>query len=92
KSSNIGVAKIAGTFKPSEMWHVYDQMGFGSPLRLGFPGEAGGRLRPAASWKPVEQATMSYGHGMSVTLMQMARSYMVFARDGDLIPLSLTRV
>ncbi|MBC7208085.1 MAG: penicillin-binding protein 2 [Methyloversatilis sp.] len=92
KSSNIGVAKIAGTFKPSEMWQTYDQLGFGSPLRLGFPGEAGGRLRPAANWKPVEQATMSYGHGMSVTLMQMARSYLVFARDGDLIPLSLTRV
>ncbi|MCP2936778.1 penicillin-binding transpeptidase domain-containing protein, partial [Salmonella enterica subsp. enterica serovar Typhimurium] len=49
KSSNIGVAKIAGTFKPSEMWQTYDQLGFGSPLRLGFPGEAGGRLRPAAN-------------------------------------------
>jgi cell division protein FtsI (penicillin-binding protein 3) len=92
KSSNIGVAKIAADFTPAEMWRVYDQVGFGSPLRLGFPGEASGRLRSAASWKPVEQATMSYGHGMSVTLMQMARAYMVFARDGDLIPLSLTRV
>ncbi|WP_018411691.1 peptidoglycan D,D-transpeptidase FtsI family protein [Methyloversatilis thermotolerans] len=92
KSSNVGVAKVAGTFKPTDMWQVYDELGFGTPLRLGFPGEAGGRLRPATTWKPVEQATMSYGHGMSVTLMQMARAYLVFARDGDLIPLSLTRV
>lgn len=92
KSSNVGVAKIAAQFKPEEMWRVYDQLGFGSPLKLGIPGEAAGRLRNPASWKPVEQATMSYGHGMSVTLMQMARAYMVLARDGDLIPLSLTRV
>jgi cell division protein FtsI (penicillin-binding protein 3) len=92
KSSNVGVAKIAAQFKPDEMWRIYDQVGFGSPLKLGFPGEAAGRLRNPAGWKPVEQATMSYGHGMSVTLMQMARAYLVFARDGDLIPLSLTRV
>ncbi|MCQ9377502.1 penicillin-binding protein 2 [Methyloversatilis sp. XJ19-49] len=92
KSSNVGVAKIAAQFTPDEMWRVYDQVGFGSPLKLGFPGEAAGRLRNPAGWKPVEQATMSYGHGMSVTLMQMARAYLVFARDGDLIPLSLTRV
>lgn len=92
KSSNVGIAKIAAHFKPTEMWHVYDQVGFGNPLKMGFPGEAGGRLRAPANWKPVEQATMSYGHGMSVTLMQMARAYLVFARDGDLIPLSLTRV
>lgn len=90
KSSNVGVAKIAAQFTPAEMWRVYDQVGFGSPLKLGFPGEAAGRLRNPAGWKPVEQATMSYGHGMSVTLMQMARAYIVFARDGDLIPLSLT--
>jgi cell division protein FtsI (penicillin-binding protein 3) len=52
----------------------------------------GGRLRPAKTWRPIEQATMSYGHGISVTLMQMAHAYMAFARDGDLIPVSLTRV
>ena len=62
------------------------------PLKLGFPGEVGGRLRPAKTWRPIEQATMSYGHGISVTLMQLARAYLAFARDGDLVPLSLTRV
>ena len=70
---------------------MYDAIGFGNPLKLGFPGEVGGRLRPAKSWRPIEQATMSYGHGISVTLIQLARSYLAFARDGDLLPLSLMR-
>ncbi|MBI3140581.1 MAG: penicillin-binding protein 2 [Rhodocyclales bacterium] len=92
KSSNVGAAKIAATFTPEEMWQMFDTLGFGQPPRLGFPGEAGGRLRPHKTWKPIEQATMSYGHGISVSLMQLARAYLVFARDGDLVPLSLTRL
>ncbi len=92
KSSNVGTAKIAGTFAPEEMWQMFDALGFGQPLRLGFPGEVGGRLRPFKTWRPIEQATMAYGHGISVTLMQLARAYLVFARDGDVIPLSLTRL
>jgi len=92
KSSNVGAAKVALSFTPEEMWQTFAGLGFGSPLKLGFPGEVGGRLRPAKSWRPIEQATMSYGHGISVTLIQMARAYMAFARDGDLVPLSLTRV
>jgi cell division protein FtsI (penicillin-binding protein 3) len=91
KSSNVGISKIALTFPPQEMWAMFDSMGFGQPLKLGFPGEVGGRLRPAKNWRPIEQATMSYGHGISVTLIQLARAYMAFARDGDLAPLSLTR-
>jgi cell division protein FtsI (penicillin-binding protein 3) len=63
----------------------------GAP-QLGFPGEVTGRVRPWKSWRPIEQATMSYGHGISVSLIQLARAYSVFARDGDLVPLSLTRV
>ncbi len=92
KSSNVGAAKVALSFAPEEMWQTFAGLGFGAPLKLGFPGEVGGRLRPAKSWRPIEQATMSYGHGISVTLIQMARAYMAFARDGDLVPLSLTRV
>ncbi|MEN9357358.1 MAG: hypothetical protein RL695_1529 [Pseudomonadota bacterium] len=92
KSSNVGSAKIALTFTPQEMWGMFDSLGFGTPLRLGFPGEVSGRLRPAKSWRPIEQATMAYGHGISVTLMQLAHAYLAFARDGDLLPLSLLRV
>lgn len=92
KSSNVGTVKMAQQFTPDEMWRMFDELGFGAPLELGFPGEAGGRLRPARSWRPIEQATMSYGHGISTTLVQMARAYLAFARDGELLPLSLTRV
>ncbi len=91
KSSNVGIAKMALTFPPQEMWEMFDAIGFGRPLKLGFPGEVGGRLRPAKSWRPIEQATMSYGHGISVTLIQLARAYLAFARDGELMPLSLLR-
>lgn len=92
KSSNIGTVKMAQQFSAEEMWHLFDQLGFGTPLNLGFPGETSGRLRPAKSWRPIEQATMSYGHGISTSLIQMARAYLVFARDGELVPLSLTRL
>ncbi|WP_341678209.1 penicillin-binding protein 2 [Niveibacterium sp. SC-1] len=92
KSSNIGAAKMALSMPPQEMWNMFDELGFGSQIKLGFPGEASGRLRPARIWRPIEQATMSYGHGISVTLMQIAQAYLAFARDGDLIPLSLTKV
>lgn len=91
KSSNVGAAKIALSFDAETMWGYFDRLGFGTPLGLGFPGEAGGRLRPASSWKPIEQATMSYGHGLSVTLMQIAHAYLAFARSGDLIPVTLLR-
>jgi cell division protein FtsI (penicillin-binding protein 3) len=92
KSSNIGAAKMALSMTPNDMWAMFDNLGFGTPLKLGFPGEVGGRLRPAKNWKPIEQATMAYGHGISVTLMQLARAYQVFARDGDLVPISLARL
>jgi len=92
KSSNVGTAKVALTFPPEQMWQLYSDLGFGQPLKLGFPGEVGGRLRPFKTWRPIEQATMSYGHGISVTLMQLAHAYLAFARDGELVPLSLMRL
>jgi cell division protein FtsI (penicillin-binding protein 3) len=92
KSSNVGAAKIAGTLLPQQMWDMFDAVGFGQVSRLGFPGEVGGRLRPWKTWRPIEQATMAYGHGISVSLMQLARAYSVFAREGDMIPLTLTKL
>lgn len=92
KSSNVGSAKMALSFSAEHMWELYDTLGFGRSLNLGFPGEVGGRLRPWKTWRPIEQATMSYGHGVSVTMMQLAHAYLAFARDGELIPLSLTKV
>lgn len=91
KSSNVGASKIALSFPPKEMWEMLDAVGFGQMPQLGFPGEVTGRLRPWKNWRPIEQATMSYGHGISVSLIQLARAYSVFARDGDLVPLSLMK-
>lgn len=91
KSSNVGSSKIALSMQPKDMWEMFDALGFGQMPRLGFPGEVTGRLRPWKNWKPIEQATMSYGHGISVSLVQLVRAYSVFARDGDLIPLSLMK-
>ena len=92
KSSNVGTAKIASLLTPQQMWTMFDAVGYGQVSHLGFPGEVSGRLRPWKTWRPIEQATMSYGHGISVSLMQMARAYTVFAREGDMVPLTLTKV
>ncbi|MDR3300574.1 MAG: penicillin-binding protein 2 [Candidatus Accumulibacter sp.] len=91
KSSNIGTVKIASMLTPEQMWRMYEAIGLGQVPGLGFPGEVTGRLRAWKTWRPIEQATMSYGHGLSVSLMQLARAYTTFAREGDIIPLTLTR-
>ena len=91
KSSNVGAAKIALALPREEMHDLFQRVGFGAPPRLGFPGEASGKLREAKTWRPIEQATMAYGHGISVSLLQLARAYTVFARDGDLAPVSLVK-
>jgi cell division protein FtsI (penicillin-binding protein 3) len=91
KSSNVGAAKVALMLRPQVLWDMFEQVGFGHEPELGFPGEASGKLRPYKTWKPIEQATMSYGHGISVSLMQLARAYTIFARNGELVPLSLLK-
>jgi len=92
KSSNVGAAKMALSLDRQYMWGVLNMIGFGAKTRIGFPGEASGRLRDYKTWRPIEQATMSYGHGISVTLLQLARSYTVFANDGELKPVSLLKL
>ena len=91
KSSNVGVVKMAMDFEPEPMWELFDSIGMGRRLALDFPGAANGLLRSADSWRPIEQATMSFGHGLSTTLMHMARAYLAFAREGDLLPISLLK-
>jgi cell division protein FtsI (penicillin-binding protein 3) len=89
KSSNVGAAKIALSLPADTLWRMFSEAGFGTPPATGFPGEVAGRLRSPSSWKPIEQATMSYGHGLSVNLVQLARAYTVFADDGELKPVGL---
>jgi cell division protein FtsI (penicillin-binding protein 3) len=89
KSSNVGAAKIALGLPSETMWEMFSEAGFGTAPKTGFPGEVAGRLRPAKSWKPIEQATMAYGHGISVNLVQLARAYTMFATDGEVKPATL---
>ena len=91
KSSNIGTTKIAMMMKPQEMWDMYTSIGLGQAPKIGFPGAVAGRVRPYKSWRPIEQATMSYGYGLSVSLFQMAHAYTIFAHDGELIPVTMFR-
>ena len=92
KSSNVGMTKIALPIPSEEMWEMFTKSGFGQAPRFGFPGAVAGRVRPYKSWRPIEQANMSFGQGIAVSLLQLARSYMIFARDGDIIPLSFQKV
>ena len=91
KSSNVGAVRMALTFTPREMWELYSAVGFGQKPQIGFPGVVSGRLRPHKSWRPIEQATMSYGYGLSASLFQIAHAYTVFAHDGELIPVTLVK-
>ena len=91
KSSNVGTVKLAMQMQPREMWETFAQAGFGQKPQVPFPGAVTGRLRPYKTWKPIEQATMSYGYGLSASLFQMAQAYTIFARDGELIPISLLK-
>ncbi|MEJ5030634.1 penicillin-binding protein 2 [Comamonas sp. MYb21] len=91
KSSNVGALKVAQKMTPQEMWNVHSALGYGQKPQIAFPGAASGRLRPWKTWKPVEQATISYGYGLSASLFQMARSYTVFSNDGNVIPATMLK-
>jgi len=92
QSSNVGTVRMAQKLEPRQMWDMFSSVGFGQPPRVGFPGAVAGRMKPYKTWRPIEQATMSYGHGIAVSLIQVARSYMIFARNGEMIPLSFQKV
>jgi len=89
KSSNIGIVRLAMQMQPRELWELYSAVGYGQKPQLNFPGAVTGRLRPFKTWRPIEQATMAYGYGLSASLLQMAHAYTAFACDGEVIPVSL---
>jgi cell division protein FtsI (penicillin-binding protein 3) len=91
KSSNVGAVKMAMALTPLQYWEVLHRSGFGQLPGSGFPGETAGRLRDGSAWKPVEHATMAYGYGLSVSLLQLTRAYMAFANDGEVMPLSFLK-
>jgi len=92
KSSNVGASKIALSLDKNSMWRMLRSVGFGQPTGAQLPGEVDGVLNPPSRWVPVEQATISYGYGISVTPMQLARAYVALANDGEELPLTLRAV
>ncbi len=91
KSSNVGTTKLAMQIPAREMWETFSAAGFGQKPQISFPGVVSGRLRAYKTWRPIEQATMSYGYGLSASLFQMARSYTVFAHDGQIITATMLK-
>ena len=92
KSSNIGAAKIAMNYlSPEEMWDMYSAVGFGQAPKIGFPGAVRGTLHPYKKWVASDQARIAFGYGLSGSLFQVARAYTIFARDGELVPLTIER-
>jgi cell division protein FtsI (penicillin-binding protein 3) len=91
KSSNVGAARMALALPAETLHDMFKRLGFGDVPNSGFPGEAAGRVRDWKKWVPIEQATMSYGHGISVSLLQLARAYTIFAGEGELKPVVLTK-
>ncbi|MBF6631174.1 MAG: penicillin-binding protein 2 [Comamonas sp.] len=92
KSSNVGTTKISQLLTAQEMWETFSAVGFGQKPQIAFPGAASGRLRPYKTWRPVEQATMSYGYGLSASLLQMTRSFTVFSNGGKVIPATMLKL
>lgn len=90
-SSNVVMAKLALEMRGEDYWRLLNNLGFGAPPGSGLPGEVSGRLRPYNTWRPIEKVTMSYGHGVSVSLLQLARAYTAFANQGVMPPLTVTR-
>ncbi|WP_341710540.1 penicillin-binding protein 2 [Limnobacter sp.] len=91
KSSNVGTSKIVLELERKDLWDFFNLLGFGQTPAIAFPGSVAGRVRPWNKWRPIEQATMSYGHGISVSLIQLAQSYTIFANKGHFVPASLIK-
>ncbi|HUN91251.1 MAG TPA: penicillin-binding protein 2 [Burkholderiaceae bacterium] len=92
KSSNVGAATIALKMPAQSLWDMYNGVGFGRAAHAGFPHESTGRLWPAKTWGQLQQASVAFGYGVSVSLLQLAHAYLAFARDGDVPPVTLLRV
>ena len=92
KSSNVGISRIATDIGGDTIRNLYSRLGLGQPTGIGFPGEAVGVLPSPPKWRPVEEATLSYGYGLSVNALQLAQAYMVIANGGVRYPLSLIKL
>ncbi|MDT8382947.1 MAG: penicillin-binding transpeptidase domain-containing protein [Gammaproteobacteria bacterium] len=88
KSSNVGASKLALGISPERLWQAFASVGLGTDSGSGFPGEPAGLLTDFGAWHDIQRATVSYGYGLSVTAMQLARAYAALATDGRPLPAS----
>ena len=91
KSSNVGAGKIALGLEKRDLWQAMGALGFGRPAQTGFPGEADGQLSDYRRWARIDQATLSFGYGISVTTLQLAQAYAALANGGVLLPATLIK-
>ena len=92
KSSNVGASKIAMKMKPEQLWKSFTDYGFGEPSGVSFPAASSGYFRHFMDWQPLDHATMAFGYGLSVSTLQLARAYTIFANEGELLPARLLRL
>jgi cell division protein FtsI (penicillin-binding protein 3) len=92
KSSNVGASKIALSMKPKELWQSFTDYGFGEPTGVSFPAASSGYISYYSDWQPLDHATIAFGYGLSVSTLQLARAYSLFANEGKLLPMSLLKV
>jgi len=89
RSSNVGVTKLAMSLQPEQLWQTMTRFGLGSLTSSGFPGESAGLLTHYNHWRPISQATLAYGYGVSVTPLQLAQAYAALGSGGRMFPVSL---
>lgn len=92
KSSNVGISKIALSLPQETLWRMYDRVGFGASTQCSLPGESSGQLPFFNEWHESERATLSFGYGLSLTAVQLARAYGLFADHGRVRPVSMIPV
>jgi cell division protein FtsI (penicillin-binding protein 3) len=92
KSSNVGASKIALSLPPDRLWNMFHRVGFGTLSGADFPGETAGTLPDYHRWYPIDHATFSFGYGLSVSTLQLARAYAALAAGGELKPVSFVPV
>ncbi|MEO1574144.1 MAG: penicillin-binding transpeptidase domain-containing protein [Pseudomonadota bacterium] len=91
KSSNVGIAKVSLDLPPEAMWSTLASLGFGSLTTSGFPGESAGLLNSYQHWSSLDQATLAYGYGLSVTPLQLAQAYATIGAGGVRYPVTFLK-
>lgn len=91
KSSEVAIIKITLSLTPESLWNVLKRVGFGEKTESGFSGEVGGSLVARKKWRNSELVTLSYGYGLSVTALQLARAYSILAAEGMKYPVTFIK-